>query len=211
MFTSSFKGTDCRFYMNQYGDQYYPEDIPPMPAQLPGINSDALYADYMQEKKIENILAQINPDNLLADIEARIKGYRKDSLTKQWVKISSAPEISPYLVGNFMSFLSSMLNNNTTLSNFKDKEINLIMRMVIKYVADDLRSNGERYGLGNNYSERTRIGIIICATVFTTLKRAQNGMEAGRIFRSVKIGENNNPYGNQQQGGGLANALKFWK
>ena len=85
------------------------------------------------------------------------------------------------------------------------------MKMVIEYITDDLRSNAHLYGLGKNYSERTRIGIIICATVYATLKRAQNGMEAGRIFRSVKIGENNNPYGNQQQSGGIANALKFWK
>jgi hypothetical protein len=191
-------------------DYYYDNEMPMPNPPMPGAASDAIYADYVQEKKIENILAQINPDNLLADIEARIKGYRKDILTNKWIRMVNAPEVSPILIGNFMSFLSAMLNNNTTLSNFRDKEINMIMRAVIKYVVDDLRSNSMIYGIEKNYSERTRVGLIVCATVFTTLKRAQNGMEAGRIFRAVKIGENNNPYGDQKKGG-FTESLKFWK
>lgn len=197
--------------MNQYPDELYPEDLPRAPPPMPGPNSDQLYTDYIQEKKVENILAQINPDNLLVDIEWRIKGYRKNIYTQQWERIDNCPEISPVLVGKFMSFLSAMLNNNTTLSNFKDKEINNIMKMVIAYVSDDLRSNAVLYRLDNNYAERTRIGLIICATVFSTLKRAQNGLEAQRIFRVMKIGEVNNPYGEQNKKEGIVSALKFWK
>ena len=191
-------------------NDYYPDDMPPMPQPMPGPNSDALYADYAQEKKVENILAQINPDNLLTDIEHRIRGHKKDVYTHQWIPIQGAPDINERLVGNFISFLGSILNNNTTLSNLRDKEINNIMKMVIAYVVDDLRSNAEIYGLGNNYSERTRIGIIILGSTFFTLKRAQNGLEAQRIFRAVKIGENNNPYGDASQKSGIE-ALKFWK
>lgn len=191
-------------------DFYQDEAIPRTPPPVPGPTSDQAYADLIQERKMENILAQINPDNLIADIETRIKGYRKDVMTGQWVKIEGSIEVSPVLVGNFITFLSSFLNNNTTLTNLKDKEINNIMRMVIAYVSDDLRSNQDIYGIKGNYSEMTRIGLIICGATFFTLKRAMNGLESMRIFRQMRIGEMGNPYGDAKPTG-ITEALKFWK
>lgn len=193
-------------------ENYYPEDIPINPRPMPGPTSDAVYADYIQEERAKNILSQIDPDHLLAEISERIKGKYKDVYTKQWVKLPGTSDVSPLLVSNFISFLSSILNNNTTLSNFTEDEINRIMSMVIEFVVDDLRERGMEYGLGSNYSERTRIGLIVCASTFTTLKRALNGLESGRIFRVMKIGEHNmGMEGSGQSKGGLGEALKFWK
>ncbi|KKM23442.1 hypothetical protein LCGC14_1615180, partial [marine sediment metagenome] len=73
---------------------------------------------------------------------------------------------------------------------------------------DEAFTNDGEYNLEHDYSERTRIGLIICATVFTTLKRAQSGMEASRIFKSINIGEH---LGGGQQQKGFGDALKFWK
>ena len=39
---------------------------------------NAMYADMAREERATNILAQINPDNLLTDIEHRIRGEKKD-------------------------------------------------------------------------------------------------------------------------------------
>lgn len=223
-------------------EELYPEDLPRLPPNLPGPTSDSVYADYVQEKKAENILAQINPDRLLAEISERIKGRYKDIYTEQWVQIEGAPQVSPLLVGNFISFLSAFLNNSVTLSNFREKEINNIMKAVIQYVVDDLRSNSEKYQIGSvrhrrvtityadgssksyiestftpNYSEMTRIGLIVCMSTFSTLKRALNGLESLRIFRIMKIGEMNSPYagggGGTSEGGmgSFKEALKFWK
>lgn len=196
---------------NQFENDFYPEDLPRPPLQTPGPNSDQVYADFIQEKKVENILAQINPDNIIADIETRIKGYRKDILTGEWVKIEGAPEISSVLIGDFITFLSAFLNNNSTLTNLKDKEINNIMRMVIVWISDTFREKKTVYGLDNRYSEMTRIGIIICGATFFTLKRALNGLESLRVFRVMRIGEMANPYGGEQKGSGLKEALAFWK
>jgi hypothetical protein len=193
----------------QFIEEEYPQ-MPYPPQPMPGPASDTMYADIVQERKMSNILDKINPDNLLADIEARIKGLRKDVYTNQWVKISDAPEISPRLIGNFMSFLSCVLYNDVTFSNYKDVEINKIMKMVIQYYVDDITSNAREYGVENNYTERTRIGLIICMTVFATLKRAQNGLEAQRIFRNMKIGESNSLSEGSKKGG-VMDALKFWK
>ncbi len=174
-----------------------------------GSDLNTLYADTIKEEKVTNILSQINPDNLLADIEWRIKGYKKNILTGQWEKINpKAPDINNKLVANFMSFLGSILNQNTSMSNFSSNEINTIMDHIIEYIADDLTVNDKKYGLVGNYQEMSRIGNIVSMTVFSVLKRAQNGMEARRIFASLKINES---LTQEPQKKGLADALKFWK
>jgi len=80
---------------------------------------NAMFADMQREEKAINILAQINPDNLLTDIEHRIRGEKK-SFNGQWVTISaSKAPVSEELVSDFISFLGSILNQNTSMSNFK--------------------------------------------------------------------------------------------
>ncbi len=171
--------------------------------------TSALYADTIREEKITNILSQINPDNLLADIEYRIRGYKKNNLTQEWEKINSkADEISGQLVSSFMSFLGSHLNQNTSMSNFSSGEINTIMGHIIEYIADDLTVNDHKYSLVEDYQEMSRIGNIISMSVFSVLKRAQNGMEARRIFAALKIHEQLTQSPQQK---GLVDALKFWK
>ena len=116
--------------------------------------TSALYAENMKEEKITNILSQINPDNLLADIEYRIRGYKKNTLTGERDKISkTTSNISEQLVANFMSFLGSILNQNTSMSNFSSGEINSIMENVIEYIADDLTVKDDEYGIVGEYKE----------------------------------------------------------
>ena len=58
----------------------------------PSTDPNALYADVMREEKVTNIIAQINPDNLMVDIEHRIRGEIKDHYTKQWKTMSDDSE-----------------------------------------------------------------------------------------------------------------------
>ncbi len=175
----------------------------------PSNDPNALYADNMREEKITNILSQINPDNLLADIEWRIRGYKKDTQTDTWKKIDKkSEEVNEKLVSNFMSFLGSILNQNTSMSNFSSGEINTIMEHIIEYIADDLTVNDEKYNIVDDYQEMSRIGNIITMTVFAVLKRSMNGMEARRVFSALKITENLTQAPQQK---GLMDALKFWK
>jgi len=178
--------------------------------QMPNPDNDlnALYADTMREEKITNILSQINPDNLLADIEYRIKGYKKNNLTGEWEAITKdGKNINEILVANFMSFLGSILNQNTSMSNFSSGEINTIMDHIIEYIADDLTVNDEKYGIVGDYQEMSRIGNIVTMSVFAVLKRSQNGMEARRVFSALKISEN---LTQAPQKKGVWDALKVW-
>lgn len=177
--------------------------------QKPPESPQDIYADTMREEKITNLLSQINPDNLLIEIEYRIRGYKKNTFTGQWERISNVgKEINDYLVSDFIGFLGGIMNQSTTMSNFSNQEINSIMGEVAEWIGENIVQNKNLYGLEKNNAERNRIGLIIMMNVFSALKRAQNGMEARRIFGAMKIHESltQNP-----QSKGFAESIKFWK
>lgn len=109
---------------------------------------NSIYADSMREEKIKNVIAQLNPELLLTEIEHRIRGEKKNHYTEQWEPISKdGSQISEKLVQNYISFLNAYLTQNNSLSNFSPEEINNIMSVVIDYIRDDLTDNAESYGL----------------------------------------------------------------
>jgi hypothetical protein len=108
---------------------------------------NSVYADSMREQKITNVIAQLNPELLLTEIEHRIRGEKKNHYTEQWEAIIKDKPISEELVQNYISFLNVYLTQNNSLSNYSTQEINNIMEVVIDYVRDDLSDNAERYGL----------------------------------------------------------------
>lgn len=223
-----------------------------MQPYTPDVQQDpnALYADMIQEDRVKNIISQINPDLLCEDIEHRIRGEIKDRYTKEWKLISKQKKpVSELLISNYISFLGSILNQNTALSNFTSGEINNLMALIIEYLRDDLSDNDEEYGFAKvthwkvnktmkklvsrelndgmivfdtqdiememdvevskvtDNNEMTRIANIICMSTFAVFKRAQNGMEARRIFSALKVTESN--MSGQQQKKGVLDFLKF--
>jgi len=194
--------------MSNPNDEYVV--MPPGQQQNPGDNPQTLMADVMREDRVNNIIQQINPDNLMTEIEHRIRGEKKNTFTGEWEKIikkDNAIEISDEMVSNFMSYLGSILNQNTSLSFYTPLEINKIMSVVIDYISDDLDTNCEIYGIKGNFSEMNRIGNIICFSVYSVLKRAQNGRESNRVFSSLRVTAD---VGQPQQRGGALDFLKFW-
>lgn len=213
-------------------EQYLQLPEPPMP--MPGAKSDEQYSRLLTEKKIENILSQLNPDVLIVEIEKRLKGYRKDEDTGGWELIGKQEKfVDDELLVDIMSILSSVLTNNTTMSNYQDSEINRVMELLIENMVDMLQSKAENYNLDRviesnfsyfsirkgeevtirividydcNYSERDRIMWVICYATYSAMKRAQNGLEAKRILDSLDIKEN----WNAQHKRGL-DKLAFWK
>lgn len=194
------------------------------------VASDEIYANQLQQDRIKNIIEQISPDNQLYEIEMRIRGYRKSG--EDWVPISDkiAPP-SELMVARFVSFLGSIMNQNTTMGNLSPMNIGMLMRRVIEYVLDDIDSNAETYGLGKtenftredyrgrkfeierftpDYTERTRIFNIICNSTFFVLCRCLNGQEARRMWASLQLMESSNSTNNPHSQSPFE-ALKFWK
>lgn len=108
---------------------------------------NSVYADSLREDKIKNVIAQLNPELLLTEIEHRIRGEKKDAITDKWVPISEGHLVKEELVQNFIAFLNVYLTQNNSLSNFTPEEINNIMNVVTDYVRDDLSDNADKYGL----------------------------------------------------------------
>lgn len=187
-------------------DPYLPQ--PGMEYQSVPVSSDELYANAIQEERVKNIIAQLDPENQLKDIEMRIRGYKKNALTQEWEKIDpDSPEPPRLLVSRFISYLSSVMNQNTTQSNLSEQQVNALMGLAIGYVSDELDSNAKIYELENNYTERTRIAHILLNSMFFVLNRALNGQEAKRMWKSMSLNESLN----QPQKSKLTEALKFWK
>lgn len=165
-----------------------------------------LQAATMREDKISNILSQINPDNLLTDIEHRIRGEKKD-FYGTWTKISVTSEpISEELVADFISFLGSILNQNTSMSNFKEQEINNMMEVIIDWIKNYFVVNADRYGIEGQYTEYDRIGHIILLTCFGVFKRALHGRESKRIFGMLRVSETSDA----NKGSKFTDNFKFW-
>lgn len=173
------------------------------------VSQDELYANYIQEERIKNILSQLDPENQLKEIEMRIRGYKKNMITTEWEKIDpDSPEPPRLLVSRFISYLSSIMNQNTTQGNLSERQVNSIMKLSIEYISDELDSNADIYDLENNYTERTRIGHIILNSIFFVLSRALNGQEARRMWKSLSLNES---FTQTPQKNRLAEAFKFWK
>jgi hypothetical protein len=184
--------------------------IPQQQYQTLPVSSDELYANVIQEDKIKNIISQLDPENQLKEIEMRIRGYKKNVLTNEWERIDpDSPEPPKLLIMRFISYLSSVMNQNTTQSNLSEAQVNAIMKLVINYVGDELDSNAGLYNLENNYTERTRIGHIILNSVFFVLNRALNGQEAKRMWKAMSLNESFND--SNQNKNKFASALQFWK
>jgi hypothetical protein len=109
-----------------------------------------------------------------------------------------------------MSFLGGFLTQNTSMSNFSEKEVNNIMENVIEYIGSDFYVNSDKYGLKGQYTEMTKIGNIICMSVFSVLKRAVLGTESKRIFNALKMNESMSPQQNQSLKDKLMETVKFW-
>ena len=182
--------------------------IPQEPYQSVPVSSDELYANAVQEDKIKNIISQLDPENQLKEIEMRIRGYKRNVFTRDWKKIDpNSPEPPKLLISRFISYLSSIMNQNTTQGNLSDRQINALMAQAINYVADELDGNSTIYNLDNNYTERTRIGHIMLNSMFFTLNRSLNGQEAKRMWKAMSLQDNLT----QENKGKFSEALKFWK
>lgn len=212
---------------------------------------NSLYADVMKQENTKNVIQQLNPDLLVEDIEHRIRGEKKNRFTGEWEPIdkTNSNKVSELLIKRYISFLSSYLNQSTSLSNYSTREINNLMEMVTDHVKYDLSDNSEEYGFvrinevdafmtvkvlsrqiqkdgtskviltkkiikqkkvieeETDFNEMNRIGMIICGTTFSVLKRALNGMESRRVFSTFKMNET---LGGQGQKKGIADMFKFW-
>ena len=159
---------------------------------------NSIYADSMRDEKVKNVIAQLNPELLLGEIEHRIRGEKKvyaGGVEIGWEPISdSQPKISELLVQNYISFLNVYLTQNNSLSNFSPTEINNIMAVVIDYVRDDLTDNSQIYGLTTKTLVNKKVKVKII-TPYTD----DNGLtfmheREVEVIQEIQLGEEKTDY-----------------
>lgn len=194
---------------NRYSPQSYQEQ-PQYVEQNQPVQDSEIYANMLQEERVRNVISQLSPDDILLEVHWRLRGYIKNPVTKQWEKLIGTLEPSTILISRFISYLSSVLNQNTTMSNLSPDEINAIMKLIINWTSDDLDAHQKEYDLEGDYSEMTRIGYMMCNYTFITLKRAMNGTESKRIFNSLSMMDNLNQNQPQKKGGFFSALKNVW-
>lgn len=178
------------------GLDYYPSQQ----SQVMPVSSDEVYASELQREVVKNIVSQLDPENQLLNIEMRLRGYRKDNATSQWVKINpKKPEPNSELIERYVGILAPLVSQGATMSFLSERQVNMMMKNLIEWITDDLDNNSELYGLEYDYTERTRIGKIVCDAAFTSLTRAINGRESQRIFKAISLSEYSSPDGGGQK------------
>lgn len=165
-----------------------------------------IYAEGLRDEKVANVLSQLDPDNLLTDMEHRLRCEKKIP-GGGWEKIypNGAP-VSEELISDIISFANTFINQNTVMGNLSTDEINSLMDVVIEVVKRSLIVKAEDYGIAEQYQEWDRIGHITCASIFLVLKRAWRGAESRRIFGMLKISGSLDGHKKNK----FADNLKFW-
>lgn len=166
--------------MNEITPQQEMEFQREMQERTQASDPNAIYADSMREDKLKNIIAQLNPELLLTEIEHRIRGEKRNPYTDDWEPIGKESKISELLVQNYIAFLNVYLTQNNSLSNFSANEINNIMAVVIEYIRDDLSDNSYTYGL----TKREEIKV---KSVHKVLLKQYNAKEGYYYYREYPI------------------------
>lgn len=158
----------------------------------------------MQEERVKNFISQTSPSQTLQSINYILQGYVYDQSKEEWVKVSDG--IPDQIRLDFLQFITPDLSEDVRMTNLNADQINGIMAFVIEWVTDYLDIVADEQGLEEE--QMTKIALIMIKSVYYTILRAQNGMERGQIFRSLKMGDNLSPQMPMQK---QESWWRFWK
>lgn len=121
------------------------------------------------------LVEQINPVHVLKQIQLQLRGQMEDPYTGEIQQISE-PLMNEVGTGNMLVLASSVVNQNTIMSSFDEKEINKMILQLGEDITDDLTMNWKEYGI----KDKTKLDVIEDIVLFmsySSLKRALSGGE----------------------------------
>jgi len=196
-----------------------------IPPQLP--QQDPYQQDFMgsqvapmygAESSINNIVAQIDPQTIIDNLDHALKGEQYNKEKGEWImNDSNKALVNDECRGSIISYLDGVLNNNTTMGNIDEKRLSFLMESVIETVRRMFVVNLERFGFvkpgpgfteGDFYnrgspdsSRMTMVSNMVYKVCFLVFTRALKGQESMRIFRSLSMTDNMGYAGGQMQQG----------
>ena len=194
------------------GDQYAPNNYEESPEQF--------YpppAAYTPENAVDNIVAQIDPQNIIDNLDHALKGESFKKETGEWAK-TGEPLVNENCRGWTISYLTGLMNNSSTMATIDKDQFSNLMRGIIRNVTKTVACNVENFGFvppskgykKKNYRnkgspDRERMDTLcemILQRAFMIYTRSLMGMESRKIFQSLSMTDNLNygPPAQQNQG-----------
>jgi len=168
-------------------------------------------------EELKNIVAQINPNKIISDLDKVFKGqYRDDEGWK--MNPTGKALINDACRGYIVGFVSGILNNSTTMGNIDEKRLSFLMESVIDTITKNFTTRLEEFGFvppGVTYdlgiyenkgtpdsARMTMIANMVYIVCFMVFTRPLKGQESIRIFKSLSMVDNlsQGMYGMPQQG-----------
>lgn len=174
---------------------------------------------YTPEGSISNIVGQIDPQGIVDNINHSLKGEFYDKEKCMWIlNPTKEPLVNDACRGFVISYITGVMNNNSTMAIITQQQLGFLMESVIEEVGKEFVCNLEKFGfvkpgIGFNNkcydnkgtpdsSRMSSVCGIIFRAVFSCYTRSINGMESKKIFSSLNMTDNLNYSQNRQEGSG---------
>ena len=159
---------------------------------------------YTPENTIDNLVEQINPAQIIDNLDHALKGEIYNKEKGIWeMNSSKKPLVNDACRGSIISYISGILTNNTTMGIIDNNQLSNVMEEIIDSTTKSFVCNLEEFGFvaagdGFNKGEyenkgspdtarMTRVSGMIYIVCFMVLSRALNGMESKKIFNSLSM------------------------
>ena len=183
---------------------------------IPGVN---MGGDY----DIKNVVDRIDPALIIDNLDHALKGEFYNKEVKKWMMNEGGVAlVNPRCRGAIISYVTGVLNNNSTLSIINEKQLSHLMESIIESITRMFVTRLEEFGFvppGPNYAKgdyhnigipdsarMTLVANMVYSVIYLTYSRALNGMESRKIFGSLSMSDSMGY--NQQPKHGLGNLFK---
>jgi len=174
---------------------------------------------YTPEGSISNIVGQIDPTTIVDNLNHSLKGEIFDKEKGLWVmNPSGIPLVNNECRGFVISYITGVMNNNSTMAIIDKPQLGFIMESVIEDIGKEFVSNLEKFGFvpkGPGFAEAryenkgtpdsprmSSVSGMLYRAIFCCYTRSLNGMESRKIFSSLNMSDNLNYQQQQPQGPG---------
>jgi len=159
---------------------------------------------YTPEGSISNIVGQIDPSTIIDNLNHSLKGEFYDKEKCLWImNPSGVPLVNDACRGFIISYITGIMNNNSTMAIINQQQLGFLMESVIEDIGKEFVCNLERFGFvppGLGYekscyenkgtpdsSRMSSVSNMIIRAVFSCYTRSINGMESKKIFSSLHM------------------------
>lgn len=174
------------------------------------------------EGAIRNIVAQIDPQQVMDNLNHALKGEWWSKERGEWVA-TGRPLVNDACRTYVINYMTPLLSNTSTMGHITEQQFSFIMESIIDDVRRDFIERleefgfvppGEGYAMGIYYnrgtpdsSRMTSVANMIFRSAFIVLSRSVKGIEARMIFKSLSLNENLNGANPQNQRQGIIGRL----